>query len=205
MSQVTRLLPLCSIGLGLGLGLAWFGARSPQAPASTPTPASVSAAPSPSSTFTPLGSSHDSSEIAARNPLSAETSAAAPHQVSEAGSAPASTLSDEARSRLVAEMESAYTTYDPASLPRLAPHLKHADPEIRAFARDAIVQLGHADGVPLLRAASREARDPREAAALLEAAEFLELPPAPPAPAAPSGASAPTARQMVRAAPAASS
>lgn len=165
MTPLSRILSLCIVGLALGFGLARFAGDSrsgaPAADSPPRPPAAPAARPAP---------------VAAPTLAPAETSGSAPDAAPEA----APLLSDEARTRLFAEIEAAYTTYDVASLPKLAPHLRHPNPEVRSFAREAVVQLGHAEGAAVLRAASREARDPREAAALLDAAEFLELPPAPP-------------------------
>lgn len=66
-------------------------------------------------------------------------------------------------------------TYDAAAVPALARFLRHSDPEIRAAAREGLVQLGERDAVPHLQEAARGA-PPAEAKALLEAAEFLALP-----------------------------
>jgi hypothetical protein len=169
MSTLSRLLPLCTLGLCLGLGFAWFRSDSrPDAPAVAP--ASSVPAPAPPVPSVPADSPGDL-------PRTERDPAAAPDE-----SAPLSapTLSEEARDRLFAAIEEAYTTYDVSALPRLTPHLRHPDPEVRTFAREAIVQLGHIDGVAALRAAARDARDPREATELLDAADFLEIPPAQP-------------------------
>lgn len=66
-------------------------------------------------------------------------------------------------------------TYDAASIPALAKFLSHADPEIRAAARDGLITLGERAAIPALQSAARTAT-PEEARALLEAAEFLALP-----------------------------
>lgn len=181
MHPLAKLLPFSALCLGLGLGIAFFSAR-PEArpPAEEPRPAHVPTAPARETA--PAGGGFDSlSEPAAlarrATPPAASDSA---HAFTADEAEPASTLAPETRDRLISEIEAAYTTYQPEALPVLARFLAHSDLEIRAFARDAIVQVGHADGAAHLRAAAREARDPRESAALLDAAEFLEIPPAPP-------------------------
>lgn len=80
---------------------------------------------------------------------------------------------------ILAAIETASTSYDPAALPRIQPFLTHPDPEIRAAALAGMVNLGHAAGAPVLRAAARQLTDSKEAISLLEAADYLELPPAP--------------------------
>ena len=66
--------------------------------------------------------------------------------------------------------------------PRLEPKrfLLHPDPEVRESARNGMIVLGDAQAGPLLREASRHVTDPREAAVLLEAADYVELPSATP-------------------------
>ena len=66
-------------------------------------------------------------------------------------------------------------TYDAASVPALARYLSHSDPEIRAAARDGLVQLGERAAIPFLEAAAKTA-PADEAKELREAAEFLALP-----------------------------
>ena len=176
MNQTLRLLPLCTLCLGLGLGLAWFGSRT-DAPSTAATPPSASL---PASHASPLAPAAPATQLQSPAAPPAE---AVPEKTSgspDTGRDSAPLLADEARARLFADIEAAYTTYDAAALPRLTPLLHHSDPEVRAYAREGIVQLGHAAGAAALRAAARSARDPKEAVALQEAAEFLELPPAPP-------------------------
>lgn len=69
-------------------------------------------------------------------------------------------------------------TYDARELPKLRPYLTHPDPEMREAALQGMITLGDVSAVPLLRAAAKEATDPKEVSALLEAAQYLELPPA---------------------------
>jgi hypothetical protein len=74
-------------------------------------------------------------------------------------------------------LEAAILTYDASALPVIAPFLVHEDPELREAAREGLLQMGLGEAVPLLREAAAKMKDPREAVALLDAAEFLELPP----------------------------
>lgn len=77
---------------------------------------------------------------------------------------------------ILAEIEDAATSYDAAELPRIRPFLSHADPAVREAALQGIIILGEAEGAALLRDAARVAPTPREAAHLLEMADYLELP-----------------------------
>ena len=175
MTAFARILPLCTLGLGMGLGFAWFGAR-PALPPESPGRDDAALSPSPT-TARPVPAALAPPPPPPPAPPATEPPAPASTLAPGEDAAPA--LTDATRSRLHADIEAAYTTYDVAALPKLTPHLRHPDPEIRAFARDAIIQLGHAEGAAPLRAAARAARDPHEAAALEDAAAFLELPPAP--------------------------
>jgi len=74
-------------------------------------------------------------------------------------------------------LQEAAITYSPAAIPLIEPSLYSSDREIREAAADAMVALGETAGAAVLRKAAAKARDPREAAALLERAEYLELPP----------------------------
>ena len=58
----------------------------------------------------------------------------------------------------------------------IRPYLLDADPEVRAAARDGMVQLGEGDAIPLLRDAASKLDDPQEIASLQEAADLLALP-----------------------------
>ena len=66
-------------------------------------------------------------------------------------------------------------TYDAAAVPALARYLKHPDPDIRAAARDGLINLGERAAIPFLEAAAKTALAD-EAVLLREAAEFLALP-----------------------------
>ncbi len=73
-------------------------------------------------------------------------------------------------------IENAMTTYSEEGLPVLEPYLSHADPEIRAAAAEAIIQLAVPAGAGVLRKAAKNSRNPEEQIKLLQGADFLELP-----------------------------
>jgi hypothetical protein len=184
LHPLARLIPLSALCLGLGLGFAWFSPRpaAVEADALPPFDPSAPGQIRTASVTDPFGAGTSSSPFSssAAGPLGARELDRAEPAVSASASAGSTPLTPEKRARLISEIEAAYTTYHPDSLPVLSRFLAHPDLEIRTFARDAIVQVGHEDGAAVLRAAAREAQDPRESVALLDAAEFLELPPAPP-------------------------
>jgi hypothetical protein len=68
------------------------------------------------------------------------------------------------------------TTYSEEGLPVLEPYLSHADPEIRAAATEAIIQLAVPAGAGVLRKAAKNSRNTEEQIQLLQGADFLELP-----------------------------
>lgn len=70
-------------------------------------------------------------------------------------------------------IETLASTYDVASIPALAGYLDHADPMVRDAARLGLIQLSRPEAAPVLRAAAKRVKDANEAAALIEAAEFL--------------------------------
>ncbi len=76
----------------------------------------------------------------------------------------------------IARIESLVAAGDAASLPSLAAYLTHSDPALREAAREGMLQVGLPEAAPLLRAAADKLKDPREAIALLDAADFLSLP-----------------------------
>lgn len=92
--------------------------------------------------------------------------------------APAVALSPEQKQAAIDRMHDAMVSYEPSQVPVIAAYLTHSDPELREIARDSLIQMGEAAAAHHLRAAAQKLTDPAEAAALLEAAEFLELPPA---------------------------
>jgi hypothetical protein len=75
-------------------------------------------------------------------------------------------------------LQEAATTYSPEGIPLIEPSLYSSDREVREAAADALVVLGETGGAKALRKAAAKSRDPREAVALIERAEYLELPPA---------------------------
>jgi len=89
----------------------------------------------------------------------------------------ADTVNHEAAREAVLELiDEATVTYDVQGLAVLAPLLQHADREIREATIEGIVQLGETAGAKTLREAARRAKDPREAALMIEGAQFLEVP-----------------------------
>ena len=73
-------------------------------------------------------------------------------------------------------IDAAVVTYSPAAVKTIRPYLLDTDPEIRGMARDAMVQLGEQDAIPLLRDAALHLKDQAEIASLHEAADLLALP-----------------------------
>lgn len=67
-------------------------------------------------------------------------------------------------------------TYDAREVPALAAFLTHDSAEVRAAALDGLVRLGSKEAAEPLRAATAKVKDPREAIAMLDAADYLELP-----------------------------
>lgn len=152
---------LIALALAAGLSaLLWLRPR-PAAPELAPAPAPTRAeAPSPPPTAPPAPPAPVA--VSAPEPLSAPPP--------PADDSPAPVAADLAR------IEAAVVTYEPASLPVIAPYLAHANPEVREAARHGLLQMGLAEGAPLLREAAGKMKDPREAIELLDAADFLELP-----------------------------
>lgn len=180
MSSFFKSFGLIAVGLGVGLGIAWFNRpaapsqRDSSAASVTPTPSEFASTNSSRATSSNDASHSESTPVDHATPTGAEVF------ISTETDTPEPTLAPEIRDRLIEEITVAYTSYEPEALPKIAPFLRHSDPEIRAYARDAIVQVGHADGAKLLRDTAKSVRDPREAVALLEAAEYLDIPPAAP-------------------------
>jgi len=84
--------------------------------------------------------------------------------------------SEDAKAATLETINEAMTTYSAEGLPVLRPYLKNPDPEIRAAALEAIVQLGVPEGAQVLREAANSAKTTREQIEMLQGAEFLELP-----------------------------
>ncbi|WP_035605664.1 hypothetical protein [Haloferula sp. BvORR071] len=83
---------------------------------------------------------------------------------------------DERREDAHTIIDAAVVTYSPEGVKAIRPFLLDTDAEIRAAARDGMVQLGEADAVPLLRDAASKLKDTTEIASLQEAADLLALP-----------------------------
>nr|MCU0791343.1 HEAT repeat domain-containing protein [Opitutaceae bacterium] len=71
------------------------------------------------------------------------------------------------------KIEALASTYDASNIPALAGYLDHADPMVRDSARLGLIQLSRPEAASVLRAAAKRTTDADEAAALIEAAEFL--------------------------------
>jgi hypothetical protein len=144
------------VGAGLGV-LFWRGAERSRAEPDSP-PAIPAQPSSTVASGAPIASGADAS------PVGGATSVSEPPQ-------PA-LLSGEAAQEAISDLSA---TYDAVSARPLARYLKHPDPEIRAAARDGLINLGERAAIPFLEEAAKTA--PAEEAALLrEAAEFLALP-----------------------------
>ncbi len=75
-------------------------------------------------------------------------------------------------------IEAAAITYDAKSLPLIEPFLTDPDRLVRDAAVQGMIANGDASAASYLRAAAAKTKDPREAAAMLDAADYVELPPA---------------------------
>lgn len=96
---------------------------------------------------------------------------------SSAPTAPTTSLTPEAaRETAYTAIDTAVVRYDATSVTAIAPYLDSADVEIRSLALDGLVRAGDSSGAKVLRTAAAKLKDPREAAAWLDAADFLELP-----------------------------
>ena len=91
-------------------------------------------------------------------------------------SAKARSADPEHREAARTTIDAAVVTYSPEGVKSIRPYLLDADPEIRAAARDGMVQLGESDAIPYLRDAASKLEDAQEIASLQEAAELLSLP-----------------------------
>jgi hypothetical protein len=108
------------------------------------------------------------------NPHKANT-ATASHKEQQQDSAKPSAI-DERREDAQTIIDAAVVTYSPEGVKAIRPYLLDSDPEIRAAARDGMVQLGEADAIPLLRDAASKLKETAEIASLQEAADLLALP-----------------------------
>jgi len=135
----------------LGLGVGIFALRQ------EPAPAAPAAGPAPLSRT--------------------ERTKATPSDSNPAGVVKSAPLaSPEQRATAQRSIEEAVTTYEPAAVKTIAPFLQDPDPEIRAAARDGLIQLGEQDAIPVLRLAATRMGNEAEATACREAANYLELP-----------------------------
>ena len=107
--------------------------------------------------------------LQAKRPQAGDTGAASTRDAGTDGR-PAS------RDAMLAAIKDASVTYDAKALPIIEAYLLHADPLIRAAAKNGMIVLGDAAAGPLLREASHHVATPHEATALLEAADYVELP-----------------------------
>jgi hypothetical protein len=103
---------------------------------------------------------------------------AKPEATAASGSASAKSRSADPQHREAARgaIDAAVVTYSPEGVKAIRPYLLDADPEVRAAARDGMVQLGEGDAIPLLRDAASKLEDAQEIASLQEAADLLALP-----------------------------
>lgn len=82
------------------------------------------------------------------------------------------------RDAALEKMHEAAVTYDPAELQVIRPYLENPDPELRAYAVEAIIILGDSSAGPMLREAAKKLASPEEALKMEQAADYIELPPA---------------------------
>ncbi len=151
-------------GLAVFIGRRGSPASSAEtAPSPAPTAPSATAA-SPTTTVSSqrVAAPADPANVATSGGSTAPSLVAGPH-------APTAAAAVEA-------MHEAMVSYDPANLPIIVRYLNHADPELRSTALENILQMGDAAAAPLLRQASDNALSPKEALAMLDAADYLELP-----------------------------
>lgn len=94
----------------------------------------------------------------------------------ESSSAKSRSADPEHREAARSTIDAAVVSYSPDGVKAIRPYLLDADPEVRAAARDGMVQLGEGDAIPLLRDAASKLNDPQEIASLQEAADLLALP-----------------------------
>jgi hypothetical protein len=73
------------------------------------------------------------------------------------------------------DVQALVTTYDPSRIPEIARYLGHQDPTVREAARQGLLQLGHSDAIPYLKAALKHASS-EESEKLRADIEFLSLP-----------------------------
>lgn len=170
------LAPLSAFLLGAAI-VFFLRPETPREPASAPVVASPS---EPTPTSKPADATQAADIPQATAPAPALPPPAPPSASSAPGPGPSPAQAASTRETHLARIETAITTPGPESLALLASYLTHSDAELRAFAREGLVQTGLPEAVPLLREAAGKTKDPREAITLLDAADFLSLPTLPP-------------------------
>lgn len=177
MSKITPLL----IGLALvgGVGIGWLArsTRVDPAPGSSATSDARSpvegvavVADVPSERDTPMSDVSPALVATASVPIASVDGASV-------GSGAATSLSETPPAEAdVRRLDQAVTSYEVGSLPIVASYLNNAHPELRRAALEGMLQMGLSQAAPLLREAAEKANDPREAIAMLDAADFLDLP-----------------------------
>ena len=158
------------MALAVGVGLALFWYRHPKADVkASARPADASVPSAPDTAAAPVTASPSAS--LATN----ESGPAASNSSDKTPSLPPEPETTASREQTLETIQDLAVTYDAASVPALARFLSNRDAEIRAAARDGLIQLGERAAIPYLQEAARKAA-PEEAQALREAAEFLALP-----------------------------
>lgn len=85
-------------------------------------------------------------------------------------------ISTDERADVMARIDEAVKSYEPAAVKAISPYLTSVDRDLRSAAREGLIQLGEPDGIAVLRLAATRMSDPAETTACREAADFLELP-----------------------------
>lgn len=168
-------LPLLSLGaVVLGGVMFWLGVRTGAGRAPAPVVAPVVQATAPAFVATPAADLVPTFAPASMSEPAAEAVPALGPSTVEP-SAPVETRTPPAEAD-VRRLENAVTTYATSGLPVVAGYLVDPHPELRRAAIEGMLQMGLAEAAPLLRDASGKVSDPRDAIAMLDAADFLELP-----------------------------
>ncbi len=76
----------------------------------------------------------------------------------------------------VAQLEGLGAHNDPEAFQAIVTELSNSNPEIRKAARDAIMQFGSREAIPILKDLAEKTDEAREKVALLDTIEFLALP-----------------------------
>ncbi|MEO6034380.1 MAG: HEAT repeat domain-containing protein [Verrucomicrobiota bacterium] len=76
----------------------------------------------------------------------------------------------------ILELAESGSRSDPESFRKITEGLRDDEPEIRRAAREAVIQFGSRDAIPILKELAVKTEDAREKVELLDAAEFLKLP-----------------------------